>query len=150
MSIEALDIVKAIARELKEMFPNYRVYDESPEQDLKLPCFIIEPGYGLFTKRLSGSRFGQQGIDRQTYAIRILCDNARELRDTGFKLRIGLDQIKLKDGGIWVRDKRLQQSTTKHSSTLTFYIYIKTKIESERVDTMQSLNLKEGTYGKKG
>lgn len=146
--IKSLHIIQGIARYLRDNYPEFKIYEESPEQGLELPCFIIVQSYSYINRRYSSSRTGTYNLDRENFTIRILSDDIRQLRDVAFDLKIRFDTFNVEDGPIRVRNKQTSFIESKSEMVLTFYIILDTLIPTTPTESMYSLDMREEVNGR--
>lgn len=146
--IKSIDIIKGISRYLKANFPEYKIYEQGPEQGLEIPCFIIEQGGSNVTRRLSTSRRGIYSLDRETYAIKIICKDIREIRETAFNLKIRFNTIDTSSGLIRVNNKHTSYTTSKDEIVFTFSILMDLVTDIPDKNPMEILNINEVVNGK--
>ena len=108
------DIIQAIGKEIKKLFPKVNVYDEGIEQGYEEPCFFIDYTRDS-TKKLLGNRYNNLPKFRRIYFQDFKETDAKykvyQIRDT---LNEGFDIItynemhfKIKEKEVEIQDKDL-------------------------------------------
>lgn len=102
------DVIKAIAQELKRLFPKTKVYDEGIEQGYEEPCFFIDYEKEK-VKKLIGNRYNNETNFKVLYFQDFNEEDARykvyKVRDS---LNEGFDYIKYKDLYFRIKNKEIE------------------------------------------
>lgn len=106
--VELKNIIQAIAKELKRLFPKIKVYDEGIEQGYKEPCFFID-FQDEEIKKMIGKRYSNIPKFRVIYFQDFKEENAKykvyQIRDN---INKGFDYITYKDMHFTIKNKQIE------------------------------------------
>lgn len=132
--ITTKDIVEALSAYLGEIAPFAHVYTFNPDQNMIIPCFIIEPVEQQTKDLLSRlDRYGM--IQTYTFSIAFISEDPWDFRTVPERVSALLRFIKLGDGYLEPRNREIHwiDETT---ATITFDVDIQTVVVEEPLPLM--------------
>lgn len=92
------DIVNATGKYVKETLPGVAIYDKYPEQNIRLPCVIVQITNSWTKPRISG----RYRLVNTLVALRVYSNDNVELKDIVSTILLTLREIELPDGPVLV------------------------------------------------
>lgn len=138
------DITDNICKFLKDLYPDFKVYDFDPTQGLQIPCFIVKPVNESFKKRIGLAKStGIRGIDNIMFSIHTIVKEGEhlKLRSVTQNLRIRLVNIPDEYGGF--RTYAMNDNYGDYESNLLFRIKVSTFINTAEPIRMENFEFTE-------
>lgn len=137
-------INKAIAKRIREFYPDYPVYNDYPESNMNLPCFVLKTSGGNLRKRLNQEGKDLRGIAYERFTLEFFSVDIAELQDVGYELRVLLDTVETDDGELYrCTGKNVIFGLTENHTSLTFRVRSEPYIEKDPDPRMTSLNFND-------
>lgn len=139
------DVLDNLCRYLKDVYPEFKVYDHDPQQGLKVPCFIVKTVNESFKKRIGlESSSGVHGTDNVMFSIHIIVEDGdwRTLREVTQQIRVGLTMIPNEYGGY--RTYAMNNNYSEFESTLLFRIKVFTFQDTAILPRMNGFEIEQG------
>lgn len=139
-------LLKALSKFLRKMYPEYPVYRQYPEEGLELPCFVVRSTGGNLKRRIRQT-MSRRGISFERFTIEFYSLDITEITSMGYDLRILLDTIELDNGDLYrCYNKNAMVAISENHVSLTFNIRTLPYIEDEPLPLMENLDLDQRFY----
>lgn len=138
------DLVEGLSKWLKDLYPEFKVYDYDPTQDLQIPCFVIKVVNESFKRRIGRMhKDGIRGFDNVMLSIHTICKEGEyyKLREVTQNIRIRLNQLETKRGNY--RTYAINDNYSEFESTLLFRVKVSTYVAPDDEPRMDRLSLDE-------
>lgn len=136
-------LMKAISKFLRANFPDFPVYNQYPEEGLKLPCFVVRTTGGNLRRRIRND-YARRGISYERFTIEFYSLDINEIVGMGYDLRILLDTIEVDNGDTYrCYNKNAMVAISENHVSITFNIRTEPYMESEPLTKMNDLDFNE-------
>ena len=141
-------IVRGLSLMLNELYPEYPVYDYYPDQDLQVPCFVIDQvstvkdrRIGIMgTKNVHGN--GPRNLNYTYMRIIFYCPDQREIRRVTENVELALDEVMLEDG-YPIHCYAVMSYPNRDYSLISFRVRYTTWVQPEPYIRMEELKMQE-------
>lgn len=138
--------MKALSKFLRELYPDYPVYRQYPEEGFEMPCFVVRSTGGNLKRRIRQDK-SRRGISFERFTIEFYSLDITEIVSMGYDLRILLDTIEVENGDLFrCYNKNAMVALTENHVSLTFNIRTTPYIDSEPLPRMTNLDLDQKLY----
>lgn len=136
-------INKAVAKRLREVYPDYKIYPRYPESNFDMPCFVIRTTGGNLRKKISQGK-PIMGISFERYTVEFYSLDVTEIQKVNFEIRLLLDEVVTDDGEVYrCYNKNTMMALTENHVSYTFRIQTQPYLENEPLLRMTNLEMKE-------
>lgn len=134
-------LIKAMAKVLRKLYPEIPVYRDYPQADLQLPCFVIRYTGGNARRRITQG-YEARFSNNERFTIEFFSKDVSQIYDVSYEVKVRLNEIQIDDGKLYrCFNKNIIMAITENHASITLYVRTDPYLKGEDLPRMTSLDL---------